>query len=125
MGEGKSPHPASPQGEVSASALLMSRRKRAGGRRILAAMWKRGLQSGQSRRAAHAKCLATGASGLTQYARQMNRIDERFAQLRKVGRKGLIVYIGAGDPDLDATRRLALALDAAGVDVLELGVPFS
>ena len=36
-----------------------------------------------------------------------------------------MVYIGAGDPDLDATRRLALAFDEAGVDVLELGVPFS
>ena len=40
-------------------------------------------------------------------------------------RKGFIVYIGAGDPDLEATRRLALAFDQAGVDVLELGVPFS
>jgi tryptophan synthase alpha chain len=35
------------------------------------------------------------------------------------------VYIGAGDPNLEATRRLALAFDRAGVDVLELGVPFS
>jgi tryptophan synthase alpha chain len=35
------------------------------------------------------------------------------------------VYIGAGDPNLEATRQLALAFDQAGVDVLELGVPFS
>jgi tryptophan synthase alpha chain len=55
----------------------------------------------------------------------MNRIEERFARLRREGHKGLVVYIGAGDPDLEATRRLALAFDAAGVDVLELGVPFS
>lgn len=55
----------------------------------------------------------------------MNRINERFQTLRARNQKGLIVYIGAGDPDLDATRRLALAFDAAGVDVLELGVPFS
>src|SRR3989454_7845611 len=55
----------------------------------------------------------------------MNRIEERFARLRKEGRKGLIVYIGAGDPDLEATRQLAVAFDRAGVDVLELGVPFS
>ena len=55
----------------------------------------------------------------------MNRIDERFAQLTAAKQKGLIVYIGAGDPDLEATRRLALAFDRAGVDVLELGVPFS
>jgi tryptophan synthase alpha chain len=55
----------------------------------------------------------------------VNRIVDRFARLRADGRKGLIVYIGAGDPDLDATRRLALAFDQAGVDILELGVPFS
>jgi len=55
----------------------------------------------------------------------MNRITERFAQLKKQGRKGFVVYIGAGDPDLEATRRLALAFDETGVDVLELGVPFS
>jgi tryptophan synthase alpha chain len=55
----------------------------------------------------------------------MNRIVERFARLKREGKKGFIVYIGAGDPDLAATRRLALAFDGVGVDVLELGVPFS
>jgi tryptophan synthase alpha chain len=55
----------------------------------------------------------------------MNRIEERFAQLRRDGRKGFIVYIGAGDPNLAATRALALAFERAGVDILELGVPFS
>src|SRR5450759_2417843 len=55
----------------------------------------------------------------------MNRIVEKFARLKREGKKGFIVYIGAGDPNLDATRRLALAFDKAGVDVLELGVPFS
>jgi tryptophan synthase alpha chain len=55
----------------------------------------------------------------------MNRIVERFARLKREGKKGFIVYIGAGDPDLVATRRLALAFDRAVVDVLELGVPFS
>lgn len=55
----------------------------------------------------------------------MNRIESRFADLRAARRKGLVVYIGAGDPNLAATRQLALALDTAGVDVLELGVPFS
>ncbi|MBI1841807.1 MAG: tryptophan synthase subunit alpha [Verrucomicrobia bacterium] len=55
----------------------------------------------------------------------MNRISERFAALRQRGEKGLVVYIGAGDPDLAATERLALAFDKAGVDVLELGIPFS
>jgi tryptophan synthase alpha chain len=55
----------------------------------------------------------------------MNRIEERFARLRQAGQKGFIVYIGAGDPGLDSTHDLALAFDRAGVDVLELGVPFS
>jgi tryptophan synthase alpha chain len=55
----------------------------------------------------------------------MNRIVERFAELKKAGKKGLIVYVGAGDPNLEATRQLALAFEKAGVDILELGVPFS
>ena len=55
----------------------------------------------------------------------MNRIEERFARLKRDGRKGFIVYIGAGDPNLEATRRLGVAFDKMGVDVLELGVPFS
>jgi tryptophan synthase alpha chain len=55
----------------------------------------------------------------------MNRIVERFDTLKAAGQKGLVVYIGAGDPTLEATRQLALAFDKAGVDVLELGVPFS
>jgi len=55
----------------------------------------------------------------------MNRIDERFARLKREGRKGFIVYIGAGDPNLEATHQLAKAFDTLGVDVLELGVPFS
>jgi tryptophan synthase alpha chain len=56
---------------------------------------------------------------------RMNRIVERFARLEKLKQKGFIVYIGAGDPNLEATRQLALAFDKVGVDVLELGVPFS
>jgi tryptophan synthase alpha chain len=55
----------------------------------------------------------------------MNRITARFNRLKTDGQKGLVVYIGAGDPDLEATRQLALAFDKVGVDILELGVPFS
>jgi|TARA_B100001250_G_C19801506_1_gene791297 tryptophan synthase alpha chain len=55
----------------------------------------------------------------------MNRIEERFRRLKEKGQKGFVVYIGAGDPNLDATHDLALAFDDIGVDVLELGVPFS
>src|SRR5579859_7860344 len=55
----------------------------------------------------------------------MNRLEERFAALKHQGQKGFIVYIGAGDPDLEATQSLALAFDKLGVDVLELCGPFS
>jgi tryptophan synthase alpha chain len=55
----------------------------------------------------------------------MNRIVEKFAALKRAGKKGFIVYAGAGDPNLEATREFALAFDMAGVDILELGVPFS
>src|SRR5450631_368800 len=55
----------------------------------------------------------------------MNRIVEKFAALKRAGKKGFIVYIGAGDPSLEVTRELALAFDKSGVDILELGVPFS
>jgi tryptophan synthase alpha chain len=55
----------------------------------------------------------------------MNRIVERFGRLKTQEHKGFIAYIGAGDPNLEATFQLALAFDQAGVDVLELGVPFS
>jgi tryptophan synthase alpha chain len=55
----------------------------------------------------------------------MNRIVERFARLREQGRKGFVVYIGAGDPNLEVTHDLAIEFDRLGVDVLELGVPFS
>lgn len=54
-----------------------------------------------------------------------NRIDEKFAELRRTGRKGLIAYICAGDPNLAQTKALCLAMEKAGVDIMELGVPFS
>src|SRR6267143_6300592 len=53
------------------------------------------------------------------------RIGERFAQLRASGELGMVAYITAGDPSLDATLRFVLALAEAGADVIELGVPFS
>lgn len=56
---------------------------------------------------------------------QVNRIDETFARLRSAREKGFIAYIGAGDPDLAATARLAVEFEKAGVDIIELGVPFS
>ncbi len=55
----------------------------------------------------------------------ITRIESRFRELRENGRKGLVVYLTAGDPDLGAMDGLLQALDRAGVDVIELGVPFS
>ena len=55
----------------------------------------------------------------------MNRIVQRFSELKQKNRKGFVVYIGAGDPSLEITRSLATSFDRIGVDVLELGVPFS
>jgi tryptophan synthase alpha chain len=54
-----------------------------------------------------------------------SRIAERFARLRREGRKAFVGFITAGDPSLEGTVEAALALEAGGVDVLELGVPFS
>lgn len=54
-----------------------------------------------------------------------NRLDAAFARAREEGRAALIVYITAGHPDLEITRRLVPALFAAGADVVELGMPFS
>ena len=54
-----------------------------------------------------------------------NRIDSTFARLRSERRAGFIAYICAGDPTLDATRALVPALECAGVDIIEIGVPFS
>lgn len=53
------------------------------------------------------------------------RIVKRFAELRARGELGIVAYITAGDPTLDATHKFVLALAEAGADVIELGVPFS
>lgn len=53
------------------------------------------------------------------------RISKRFAELRAAGELGMVAYITAGDPTLDATHKFVLALAKGGADVIELGVPFS
>lgn len=55
----------------------------------------------------------------------MNRIDEKFRELKKNGKKALIMYLMAGDPSLSKTKQLVLEFEKAGVDLIELGVPFS
>jgi len=55
----------------------------------------------------------------------VNRIDEKFQQLRASGGKALIPFITIGDPDLDTSLVLLRALEEAGADIVELGVPYS
>ena len=55
----------------------------------------------------------------------MTRIGERFAKRKADGRPAFVAFLTAGDPSIERTVECALALDAAGADVLELGVPFS
>ena len=55
----------------------------------------------------------------------MSRIAERFQRIRAAGTPGLVTYVTAGDPDLTHTGQILRALDRAGVDLLEVGVPFS
>jgi tryptophan synthase alpha chain len=53
------------------------------------------------------------------------RIAHRFTTLREAGELGIVAYITAGDPSLDATLKFVIALAEAGADVIELGIPFS
>ncbi len=54
-----------------------------------------------------------------------SRIDRRFAALKKDGRKALVCFVTAGDPDLETSKQILLGLPKAGCDVIELGMPFS
>jgi tryptophan synthase alpha chain len=55
----------------------------------------------------------------------MTRIDETFARLKADGKKAFVAYVMAGDPDLETSREIVLGLPAAGVDIIELGLPFT
>jgi tryptophan synthase alpha chain len=55
----------------------------------------------------------------------MNRIDAKFRALRAARQRGFIAYICAGDPSLKITAKLTRVFERVGVDVVELGVPFS
>jgi tryptophan synthase alpha chain len=62
---------------------------------------------------------------MTSSPNNATRISKRFAQLRSAGEVGIVAYITAGDPSLDATHKFVLALEEGGADIIELGVPFS
>ena len=55
----------------------------------------------------------------------MSRIEQRFAQLKREGRAGLVTFITAGDPDCDTSLAILKALPKSGADLIELGMPFS
>ncbi len=55
----------------------------------------------------------------------MSRLADTFARLRAEQKRGLVTYVTAGDPDIPRTERILAALDRAGADVLEVGIPFS
>jgi len=55
----------------------------------------------------------------------MSRLAARFDDMRRAGEPGLVAYVTAGDPDLQASRDILIALERGGADVIEVGVPFS
>ncbi len=55
----------------------------------------------------------------------MNRIDKKFMDLQEKDKKAFIAFITAGDPDIKATEQLCIAFEDAGVDIIEIGIPFS
>jgi tryptophan synthase alpha chain len=55
----------------------------------------------------------------------MTRIDDTFARLKSQGKKAFVAYVMAGDPDYDTSLEVVKGLPAAGVDVIELGLPFT
>jgi|TARA_B110000093_G_scaffold182094_1_gene227791 tryptophan synthase alpha chain len=55
----------------------------------------------------------------------MTRIDLKFAQLKKSGRKAFVAYVMAGDPNYEQCLRVVEGLPLAGVDIIELGLPFT
>ncbi len=55
----------------------------------------------------------------------MNRIEKKFLELKRQNRKAFCVFITCGDPNLEITKRLIIEFDRIGVDLIELGLPFS
>ncbi len=55
----------------------------------------------------------------------MTRIDSKFAALKAEGKKAFVAYVMAGDPDYEASMEIVKGLPGAGVDIIELGIPFT
>jgi len=63
--------------------------------------------------------------GLAGMGRNMTRIDDTFARLKSQGKKAFVSYIMAGDPDIERSLAVMKGLPGAGVDIIELGLPFT
>ncbi|SCZ64660.1 tryptophan synthase subunit alpha [Epibacterium ulvae] len=55
----------------------------------------------------------------------MTRIDAKFAELAKAGKKAFVTYVMAGDPSFETSLEIVCGLPKAGVDIIELGLPFT
>ncbi|KZY48930.1 tryptophan synthase subunit alpha, partial [Roseovarius sp. HI0049] len=55
----------------------------------------------------------------------MTRIDAKFAELKAAGKKAFVAYVMAGDPDYETSLEVVKGLPSAGVDIIELGLPFT
>src|SRR3984957_8601098 len=67
----------------------------------------------------------SNATQAVEFGAGTGRIARRFADLARRGEMGIVAYLTAGDPSLDATEKIVLAAAEAGADLIELGVPFS
>jgi tryptophan synthase alpha chain len=69
--------------------------------------------------------LGIACTNTTKGSRVMSRIDAKFAELNAAGKKAFVSYVMAGDPDYDRSLKIVKGLPAAGVDIIELGLPFT
>jgi tryptophan synthase alpha chain len=68
---------------------------------------------------------SAAAAARPAFAADSGRIANRFAKLKQEGRGGLVTFVTAGDPDIEASWEILQGLPAAGADLIELGMPFS
>ena len=73
----------------------------------------------------HSSPITDHSSRIAHSSPGQSRLDRTFQRLKTNGEKALITYLMAGDPSLAETEQLVLALEQAGADIVELGVPFS
>jgi tryptophan synthase alpha chain len=83
------------------------------------------MYNSSTSRSSSANPSSAGAGGKSVAEKRAGRIELKFRALADAGELGLIAYITAGDPSLEASAKIVLAAAQAGADIIELGVPFS